>query len=93
MMHFDLNIPVTVLTDASRLHSLGHFIDGRFRVAACGSKSVTPTQQCYATIELECLGVQFALDKCAFYLPTNWGEATGIIVYSYLGLVFRVKAT
>ena len=55
--HFDPNLPVTVLTDASRLHGLGyaigHFIDGKFKVVACGSKSLTPTQQRYATIELE----------------------------------------
>ena len=71
-MHFDPNLPVTILMDASRLHGLGyamgHFVDGRFRVVACGSKSLTPTQQRYATIELECLGVHFAGDKCSFYL-------------------------
>ena len=47
---------------------MGHFVDGRFRVAACGSKSLTPTQQCYATIELECLGIHFTVDKCCLYL-------------------------
>ena len=56
--------------DASRLHGLGfamgHFIDGKLKVVACGSKSLTPTQQRYATIELECLAVHFAVDK--FYL-------------------------
>ena len=70
--HFDPNLPVTLLTDASRLHGLGHamghFIDGKFKVVACGSKSLTPTQQRYATIELECLAVHFAVDKCSFYL-------------------------
>ena len=44
--HFDPNIPVTVLTDASRLHglgyALGHYIDGRFKLVSCGSKSLTP---------------------------------------------------
>ena len=48
-MHFDPNLPVTILTDASRLHGLGyamgHFVDGRFRVLACGSKSLMQTQQ------------------------------------------------
>ena len=70
--HFDPNLPVTFLTDASRLHGLGyamgHFIDGKFKVVACGSKSLTPTQQKYTTIELECLAVHFAVDKCSFYL-------------------------
>ena len=72
IMHFDPNLPVTILTDASQLHGLGyamgHFINGKFGIVACVSKSLTPTQQRYATIELECLGVHFAVDKCSFYL-------------------------
>ena len=71
-MHFDPNLPVTILTDASRLiglgYAMGHFVNGRFRVVACGSKSLTCTQQRYTTIELQCLGVHFAVDKCSFYL-------------------------
>ena len=51
--HFDPNLPVTVLTDASRLHgfgyAMGHFIDGKFKVVACGLESLTPTQQRYVT--------------------------------------------
>ena len=65
VMHFDPSLPVTILSDASRLHGLGY---GRFKIVACGSKSLTPTQQRYATIELECLGVHFTQDKCSFYL-------------------------
>ena len=65
--HFDPTLPVTVLTDASRLHglgyALGHYIDGKFKLVCCGSKSLTPTQQRYATIELECLAVHFAIER------------------------------
>ena len=73
VMHFNPNLPVTILTDASRLqglgYAMGHFVNGRFRIVAfCVSKSLTLTQQRYATIELECLGVHFAVDKCSFYL-------------------------
>ena len=61
-----------ILTDASRLHglgyALGHNIDDRFRLVTCSSKALTPTQRRYATIELECLAVQYAIDKCHFYL-------------------------
>ena len=80
--HFDRSLPVTVLTDASRLHglgyALGHYIDGRFMLVSCGSKSLTSTQQGYATIELECLAVYFAIDKCSFYLKggTHFTVAT-----------------
>jgi hypothetical protein len=70
--HFDPMQAVTVLTDASRLHGLGfamgHMVEGRFRVVTCGSKSLTATQQRYSTVELECLGVHYAITKCAFYL-------------------------
>ena len=74
MTHFDPKLPVVVLTDASRLfglgYAMGHMIDGRFRLVmvTCGSKSLTPTQQRYSTIELECLSVHFAVSKCSFYL-------------------------
>ena len=70
--HFDPKLPVLVLTDVSRLFSLGyamgHMIDRRFRLVTCGSKLLTPTQQRYSTIELECLAVHFAVSKCSFYL-------------------------
>ena len=80
--HFDPSLPVTVLMDASRLqglgYALGHYINGRFKLVSCGSKSLTPTQQRYATIELECLAVYFAIDKCSFYLKggTHFTVAT-----------------
>ena len=70
--HFDPKLPVTVLTDAFRRfglgYAMGHFIDGQFKLVTCGSKSLTPTQQRYSTIELECLAVHFAVSKCSFYL-------------------------
>ena len=34
----------------------------------CGSKGLTPTQQQYSTIELECLAIVWAIQKCSFYL-------------------------
>ena len=47
---------------------MGHLIDRKFKVVDCGSKSLTPTQQRYATIELECVAVHFSVDKCSFCL-------------------------
>ena len=45
---FNPNLPVTVLTDASRLHGLGftmgHYVDGSFKLVTCGSKALTSTQ-------------------------------------------------
>ena len=71
--HFDPKLPVHLLTDASRHHGLGYALcqpssDGSLRLITCGSKSLTPTQQRYATVELECLGIMWAIQKNSFYL-------------------------
>ena len=39
-----------------------------FKIVRCGSKGLTPTQQRYSTIELECLAIIWAIQKCSFYL-------------------------
>ena len=71
--HFDRHRPVELLTDASRQHGLGYALcqrddNGHLYIVTCGSKSLTPTQQRYATVELECLGIVWAIHKCTFYL-------------------------
>ena len=71
--HFNPSLPVQLLTDASRHHGLGYALcqpssDGSLAIITCGSKSLTPTQQRYATVELECLGIMWAVQKCSFYL-------------------------
>ena len=38
------------------------------KIVHCGSKGLTPTQQQYSTIELECLAIIWAIQKCNFYL-------------------------
>ena len=62
-----------LLTDASRLHGLGYALvqksrKGELSLIQCGSRSLTPTQQRYATIELECLAIVWAKQKCDYYL-------------------------
>ena len=39
-----------------------------FKIVPSGSTSLTPTQQKYSTIELECLAIKWAIQKCPFYL-------------------------
>ena len=55
----DSSRPVVLLTDASRLFGLGYALghikhdkDNKpiFKIVHCGSKGLTPTQQCYSTI-------------------------------------------
>ena len=42
--------------------------DNQTKLVQCGSAALTPTQQRYATVELECLAIQWAVIKCDFYL-------------------------
>ena len=75
--HFNHKKHVYLLTDASRLFGLGYALGhterdatGKdiFRIVYCGSKGLTPTQQLYSTIKLECLAIVWAILKCSFYL-------------------------
>ena len=77
VQHFDKNKPAYLLTDASRLFGLGYALghietdaSGKeiFKIVKCGSKGLTPTQQRYSTIELECLAIVWAILKCSFFL-------------------------
>ena len=54
-------------------YALGHIEVDRsgikvFKIVRCGSKGLTPTQQRYTTIELECLAIVWAVQKCSFFL-------------------------
>ena len=75
--HFDSSKEAVLLTVASRLFGLGYALRhmetdnaGKkfFKVVRCGSKELTPTQQRYSTIELECLAIIWAIQKCSFFL-------------------------
>ena len=70
--HFDPKKPVQLLTDASRQYGLGfalcQYVNEKPVIIMCGSKSLSPTQSQYATVELECLGIVWAIHKCDFYL-------------------------
>ena len=67
-----------VLTDASRLNGIGFALvqfdptrgdtKRQFSLVQCGSSSLTSAQGNYATRELECLAIQYALSKSEFYL-------------------------
>ena len=71
---FVLGLRTELVTDASTLHGLG-FAFLQFeesvenpRLITFGNCVLTPAQTCYAVCELEALGIQYALEKCAFYL-------------------------
>ena len=70
---FDPALPTQLLTDASRLYGIGFALiqydsEGKIRLVSCGSRSLTKCQQNYATIELECLAIVWALEKSGYYL-------------------------
>lgn len=69
---FDPALVTELLTDASRI-GLGYMLlqrdaENKPRIIKCGSFSLTPAQHNYAVIELECLAIVKAIEKCAFYL-------------------------
>ena len=71
--HYNPHKPLSLLTDASRHHGLGFALcqfdeNNNPLIVTCGSKSLTPTQKRYAIIELECLAIIWAIQKCSFYL-------------------------
>ena len=72
--HFDRSLRTCLVTDASRLHGLGFMLVqlgplGELRhVIQCGSRSLKPAEANYATIELECLAIQWAVEKCQYFL-------------------------
>ena len=69
-----MGLRTELVTDASKLHGLGFALlqleesVEKSRLITCGSCALTPAQTRYAVCELEALGIQYALDQCAFYL-------------------------
>ena len=69
---FDPNVKTKVLTDASLLHDIGFALVQVYKdilaLIQCGSASLSPTQSRYSTVELECLAIMNAIQKCHYYL-------------------------
>ena len=71
--YFDPGLPTELLTDASKLEGLGYALvqrepNGKIRLIQCGSRSLNSAEKNYATIELECLAIQWAIEKSRHYL-------------------------
>ena len=74
--HFDSRLHTKLITDASKLNGIGFVLiqtsdPDSFKpisLLQCGSRSLTSTERNYATIEIECLGIQWALKKCDYFL-------------------------
>jgi len=69
---YDPALPLTLLSDASNLNGLGfalvQYHEDHPRLIQCGSRSLTDTEKRYAPVELEGLGINWAIDKCRHYL-------------------------
>ena len=70
--HFDPSWKTRLVTDASRLHGLGFVLmqykDEQTKVIQCGSRSLSPAEKNYSTLELELLEIVWAIPKCDFFL-------------------------
>ena len=70
------DVATYLFCDASRLGGLGFALMQRLKADArsphwmimCGSRSLSSAERNYAMVELECLAIQWAIDKCHFYL-------------------------
>ena len=70
---FDPNKPTIVSSDASRLHGLGFTVqqrnaDGSLSLIQAGSRFLRDAETRYATIELELLGIEYAIKKSSMFL-------------------------
>ncbi len=70
---FDPNRPTMLLTDAAKTKGLGYALlqqdnDNQWRLIDANSRFVSDTESRYAMVELELLGVVWAMRKCHNYL-------------------------
>ena len=68
---FDPRVKTVVLTVASRLHGIGFALvqiyKDKLALIQCGSASLSATQSRYSKVELECLAIVNAIQKCHYY--------------------------
>ena len=72
LARFNPELPSVLITDASRT-GLGFILTqdddlGHARLITCGSRFLSPAENNYAVIELECMAIQWAIIKCRNYL-------------------------
>ena len=73
LAYYDPKKPTTLFSDASRLKGLGFGLkqqqdDGSWKIVQAGSRWITDTESRYAMIELEMLGIVWAVKKCRLFL-------------------------
>ena len=70
--HFDQTWETRLITDASRLNGLGFVLtqwkENQVKVIQCGSRSLSPAERNYSTLELELTAIVWAIQKCDFFL-------------------------
>ena len=75
LQHFNPNSKTYLVTDASKLHGLGYVLmqsssspTSPDTIIQCGSRSLSIHERNYATIELKCLAIAWAIKKCDYYV-------------------------
>ena len=68
--YYDISLTPTICTDASSKLGLAYvlfqFKDGKARLIEAGSRSLTATEKNWASCEVECLALVWALLKCLY---------------------------
>ena len=72
LTHFELDRKTALHVDASRINGLGYVLlqehSGVWKLIQCGSRFISDTERRYAMIEIEMLGIAWAVTKCKMYL-------------------------
>ena len=72
LINFDPTRPTELHTDASRTNGLGYMLmqkeNDAWKMVSCGSRFISDTERRYSMVELELLGVVWALQKTSLYL-------------------------
>ena len=70
--HFNPSWNTSLVTDASRLHGLGFVLmqhnGDKTKVVQCGSRSLSPVEKNYSTLERKLTAIVWAIHKCDFFL-------------------------
>ena len=74
LAYYDHRRDTALLVGASRLKGLGFVLqqrqnDGQWRMVQAGSRFLSETESRYAMIEIELLGIVWAVKKCRMFLP------------------------
>ena len=94
LQHFDPTKHTYLIADESKLHGLGFILmqsknrpDKQESIIQCRSCALTPFEHNYTIIELECLAIAWAVNKCNFFLLIRYYHGSQTVSWNILQTV------